>query len=111
MIGAAELLGSLDRHDVSRFLDDADHRAIAPLIQAELTQLTFGDVEAATTPGDLLLDLDDRRCESARVFRRDPQDVERDALGRLGSDARKPTELIDQALDRAGVDRGHAVSP
>src|SRR4029078_5665103 len=103
VIRAGELVRALDRDDVARLLDDADHGPVAPLVEAELAELALGEVEAAPAPGDLLLRLDDRSRAPARVLRRDAQDVERDALRRLRTDAGQAPELVDQPLDRALV--------
>ena len=91
-------------------LPDAIHRSPGGG-EPELTQLALGDIETTATPGNLFLDLDDGCGQPTRVLRRDAQDVEGDALRGLRTDPWEATEFIDQALDRTGVDRGHAVTP
>ena len=55
--------------------------------------------------GDLVLHLGDGRGQAQGVVLRQLQQVERDALGRLGPDARQAAELVDEVLDRTGVER------
>ena len=43
--------------------------------------------------------------ESERVLLAQLEEVERDPLRRLRPDAGEPAELVDQVLDRSGVDR------
>ena len=107
VVPAAELLRALDRDDVARLLDDAQHGRIAPLVATERAQLTLGDVEAPAAPRDALLRLDDRRGEPLRVLGRRLQQVERDALRRLRADAGQPAELVDELLDRDLVEGRH----
>ena len=56
---------------------------------------TLGEVEAGLAPRDPGLGLEDGVGEPTRVVGRCLEEVVRDALGRLRTDARQPTELVD----------------
>jgi hypothetical protein len=58
---------------------------------------------------DPRLDLDERVGEIPDAGRRLLQEMEREALGRLGADARQTLEGLDQPSDGGRV-RGHAPS-
>ena len=105
VVAPAELVRALDRDDVAGLLDDADHRAVTPLVLADRAARPLGEVEADLAEADLLLDVADRVGERDRVLRRAAQDVEREPLRRARADARQLAELGDQALDGRSVDR------
>ena len=98
-----ELVRLLDGHDVARFLDDAHDVVVAPFVETERTQVALGDVEAPPAPRDAVLGVFDRACEPLRIGRVDLQQVERDALRRLGPDAGQTTEFVDERLHDAFV--------
>ena len=85
MIPTAVLAGSFDRNDVGRVLNDADHRRVATLVPAVLTERLVGDVEADLAETHLLLDLADHLAETRRVGSRGLQEMECDALCALGT--------------------------
>ena len=51
---------TLDREDVERLLDDADHFAIAQDVAADAAGVGLGHVLADVAEGDALLHLEDR---------------------------------------------------
>ena len=53
VVAAVELAGLLDRHDVARLLDHADHRGVAAGVGADVALAALGDVEAARAERDL----------------------------------------------------------
>ena len=73
-------------------------------------ELALGDVEAPRAEADPLLDLDDRPGEAVGLFLVDLEQVERHALGRLGTDAGQAAEAVDQLLDRGGVGSRHSAT-
>ena len=103
VVAAAELAGALDRDDVLVLLDHAQHARVAPRVAADPALLVLGDVEADAAELHLRLDLDQHVGEPAYVGGVGLQQVERDPLRALGTDARQPAELVDQVLDYAFV--------
>ena len=65
--------------------------------------LVLGDVAADRAEPHLVLDLGQRVGEPAYVGRVGREQVERDPLGALGTDAGQPPELVDEVLDHAFV--------
>src|SRR5690606_11608548 len=59
VVAAVELVRPLDRDDVARVLDDADDRAVAPLVLADAAARADGEVEADLALADRLLHLAD----------------------------------------------------
>ena len=108
-----ETARALDREDVERLLDDADHvRSRAASVQMQQGS-TSVDVLAERAEPDALLDLDDRLGERLRFLGRGAQQVIREALRALRADAGQPVELVDQPRDgrggrwsRPGMDHG-----
>ena len=88
VVAAVELAGLLDRHEVPGLLDDADRRAVAPVVGADPAQVALADVEAPrhqrTRSRASLITAASRRASSRGHL----QQVERDALRRLR--ARRP---------------------
>ena len=107
VVQTAVLTGALDGDDVLGLLDDTDHRLVPARVAAVLTLLVGGDVEADVTEPGLLLDLTQRIRQRADLLVRSVQDVEGDALGALGADARQLRQGIDEVLKRTVV---HVVS-
>src|SRR5262249_7751427 len=113
VVAASVLTGPLDGHDVPWFLDHTHDRTVTSVVGADLAEglpASFGDVEAQRAEGDLVLGVGDRTGESSRVLAGQLEQIERDALRRLRTDARQPAQLVDQVLDGSGVDR-HQSSP
>ena len=52
---------------------------------------------------DLLLYLENRRSQPARLLRVGLEEVVRDALGGLWANARQPAQLVEEALQRVPV--------
>ena len=104
VVAAVELLGLLHRDDVAGLLDHAQDRGVAPVVGAEPARGALGDVEAPLAERHAVLGLGDGVGEPERVDLLDLQEVERDALRRLRTDAGQAAELVDQLLHRLGVD-------
>ena len=68
VVATVELVGALDRDDVARLLDDAQHGRVAPIVEAVAAELALGDVEALPAPRDPRLRLGDRAREAVGVF-------------------------------------------
>src|SRR5690606_1348076 len=64
-------------------------------------------VEAAGAEPHPLLGVGDGTGQAEGVLLRQLQEVEGDALGRLGPDPRELAQLVDEVLDRGGVGAGH----
>ncbi len=69
VVATAELAGLLDRDDVLRLLDDAEHRAVATRVAADPAQLVSRDVAADVAEAHLLRDLGERGHQPADVRR------------------------------------------
>ena len=98
VIPPAILTGSFDGHDVAGLLHDADDVGIASFVETERAELALGDVEATAAPRDPILGVLDRSGQALRVDRIRLQEVERDALRRLGPDSRQAAEFVDEVL-------------
>ena len=60
MIAAAICRGALYRVDVLRFGDDAEQRAVAPLVRAEQARIVLGKRKTDRTQLDAILNREDR---------------------------------------------------
>src|SRR5690606_34175052 len=105
VVAAPELTGALDGDHVLGLLHHADHRRVATYVPADATQCLLGDVAAGRAEADLRLDLHQGLREAPYVGRFRLEDVEGDPLRALGTDAGQPTQLVDQVLDHAFVQR------
>src|SRR4029450_11290417 len=105
VVAAAELLGPLDRNQVTGLLDHADQAGVAPRVLADAAQVALGHVPADPAEVHPGLDLGDGPGQALGVGRLDLQDVEGQPLGALGTDPGQPPELVDQVLDGAFVHR------
>ena len=94
--------------------------AVAARVAADPALVVLGDVEADAAELHPRLDLDEDVGEAAYVDGVGLEQVERDPLRALGTDARQPAELVDQVLDDAFVHQagrpraratGHAGQP
>ena len=103
VVEPAVLVGALDRDHVGGLLDDADQRAVAPRVLADLAARALGEVEADLAEADLLLHLADRVGERRRVGVLGAQDVKGEPLRGPLADPRELRQLGDQAVDRLGV--------
>src|SRR5439155_1075078 len=74
VVQAAELARPLDRDEVDRLLDHADHRVIAASVAADRTDFLLGQVPALVAEAHTLLDVLDRRRERKRLVQRSLQD-------------------------------------
>ncbi|GMA86624.1 hypothetical protein GCM10025868_18740 [Angustibacter aerolatus] len=92
VVAAAELPGLLDRDDVLRLLDDAEHRRVAARVAADAALLVLGDVAARHAEPDARLDLRQGVDQAADVGRVGGEHVEGDALGALRTDPGQPPE-------------------
>ena len=80
-------------------LDHADDARVAGGIQADGAQLLLGEVEALTAEAHDFLDLDEGMGERQRLLGRELQQVERQALRGLGTDARQLAQFVYEPLD------------
>jgi hypothetical protein len=71
VVEAPVLVRALDGDEVGRLLDDADHRPVAPRVQADLTHVFLSEVPALAAEADALLDLRDGGGEGACFVLRD----------------------------------------
>src|SRR5690242_8883520 len=110
VIAAAELADLLHRRDVLGLFHDADHRLVAPRVQADPALVGFGHVAARPAEPHPLGHLDQRVGEPPDLGVIGGQQVKRDPLGALGTDARQPPQLVDEVLDDAFVHAGSYVS-
>src|SRR5450759_3420987 len=99
----AELAGPLDRHNVLGLLDDTDAGQVATRVKADAALLGLGDVATDAAEADLVLDLHQCIDESPHIDGISLQQMERNALCALGTDARQPAELVDEVLDHAFI--------
>src|SRR5215203_789095 len=88
---------ALDRDDVSRLLDDTDRRLVPAGVGADAAKRALGEVEAALTEPDFLLDLDDCRGKGPCLLLGSAKNVEGKALGGALPDSGQPRELRHQA--------------
>lgn len=89
---------ALDRRNVARLAHHADARGIARGILADGALVTRGIVEATAAKMNLLLDGEDGVGQATRLLNVGFQQVIRDALSRLGTNARKSAQLIKKNL-------------
>ena len=109
MVAPTELAGPFDGHHVLGLLDDADTGQVTTRIQADAAFLGFGHVSADAAETDLLLDLHQRGDEPFDIDSVGLEQMERDALRALGTDARQSSELVDQVLDHAFIHIGEPI--
>src|SRR5207253_2346388 len=108
VVEAAELGRSLEREQVGRLLDDADHRVVAARVEADRADLLLGQVPALAAEADALLDLDDRGGERERLVLRYAQQVEREPLRGARPDPGQARQLRDEIVD-GGREHGGSV--
>src|SRR5262245_18079001 len=109
MVEAAVLRRALERDEIGRLLDYADHRVIAAGVAADRARLLLGEVAALAAEADALLHLVDRLGERERLLLRHLQQVEGESLRRARADPRQPRQLRDEVVDRGGQHR-HTVT-
>src|SRR5207302_6061900 len=102
VIDALEVARLLDRHHVLRLLDDANQVAIAGVAAAEDARVGVGDVVADGTIGDALLHLAHGVHEAVGLFARRLENVKREPLRALGTDAGQALQLLDEADEGLG---------
>ena len=100
VIAAAEFAGALDGDDVLALLDDTDDAGVAPRVGADLAFDVDRDIAADNAEVDLLLGLGDGGRQPSDVGRVGVEDVERDALGALRTDAGQTPEFVDEVLNQ-----------
>src|SRR5947209_2437391 len=103
VVAATELTRALDSDDVLGLFDHADDRRVATWVAADAALVAFRDVAADDAEADLVLHLGERGDQPSYVDRVCGEQVERDPLRALGTDARQPPELVDEVLDRAFI--------
>ena len=87
MVAASELAGPLDGQHVLGFFDDTDDGRIAARIAADPALVALGDVAADSAEADLVLHPQQRAGESLDIDRFGGEQVKRDALSALRTDA------------------------
>ena len=112
VVAAAELAGPLDRDDVLGLLDDAQHASGRGAGRGRSgTAPPRRRCRRSRRTGPCSLTSIEHVGEPAYVGRVGREQVERDPLGALGTDAGQPAELVDQVLDHAFVQRGLPSEP
>ena len=101
----------LDRNHVVGRLDHANDFGIAAGIGAIFAGISFGEVIADAAKLDLVFDIEHGARQALGLLARHALQVERNALRRLGPDAWKPFQLINQASQRFGVVLHGVLSP
>lgn len=101
VVQAAIAPGPLDRRDVARLGDHADARRVARRVPADGALVLGRVVEAPAAEVHLLLDRQDGVGQAAGLLDIGFQQIVRDALRRLGPDARKPAQLVEEDLQTA----------
>ena len=99
---------ALDGLHVARLGDHADGGAVARGVRADVARLARGVAEADGAEVYLLLDLEDGLRQAAGLLGIGLKQVVRNALGRLGTNARQPAQLVQQPLERTPVVWGGA---
>src|SRR5215207_10131416 len=107
VVAAAELAGPLDRHDVLGLLDHADQCEVATRVAADPALRLLRDVAADLTEFDLLLHLHEHVREPAYVGLVGGEQVERDALCGLRTDAGQAAAEAGQAAAESAGQRAH----
>src|SRR5262249_40745411 len=109
VIAAAVLAGPLHRHEVVRFLHNAEQPRVPRGVIADPAGIGIRHVEAAPAMDGRRLAVHERLRQVLHAGRGLLQQVEGQALGRLGTDAGQALQRLDQPGDGGRV-RGHAVS-
>jgi len=93
-------VGSLDRDEIDRLLDDADDRAVAPRVLADRAELLLGQVPALLAEANALLHLLHRGRERKRLVLRRPEQVECKPVRSAGANTGQARQLCDEVVDR-----------
>ena len=88
VVEATELARPLDRDQVDRLLDNADHRVVAAGVTADRADLVLRQVAAFVAEANAFLDLLDRGRQRERLVLRALQQVEREPVSGPGADTR-----------------------
>src|SRR5688572_15671589 len=99
MIEAFVAACALDRDDIERLFNHTDHAAIAPIIATNRARLDISNVETDRAELYRLFHVADCVGQLQRDLLRGSEQIERQALRRLGPDARQPSELLDESGD------------
>jgi hypothetical protein len=81
---------------ISRLLDDANDRAVAPCVGADLAAIAFAQIETDGTVPNVALHVFDGASQAKCVFRRLLEDIMRQPIGRFRPDSWEPGELFSQ---------------
>ena len=104
VIAAAKLAHALDREEIGRLLDDADHLGAAPRVGAQRTRITLREREAHRAEPRLVLHREQRLGQRLGVLALAAQDVERQPRGRLLADPGQARQLLrSDALIEGGL--------
>src|SRR6204780_2893438 len=99
VVAAAELADLLHGRDVLRLFHDADHRQVAPWVEADPALVGFRHVPAGAAKPHLLRDLDQRVRQPFDLSLVDGKQIKSDPLGALRTDPGQPPEFVDEVLD------------
>src|SRR5208282_3773661 len=92
----------LDRHQVGRPFDHANHAVLARRIFADLAPRSVREAEAARAKHDALLHFEQRFGQRDHLFARTVEQVEGQARGGLFADSGQPRKLAHQPRHRGG---------
>src|SRR5215831_8591710 len=106
VVAAAELADLLYRRDVLGLFHYADHRRVAPGVQADPALVGLGHVAAGPAEPHPLGHLDQRVGQPPHLGVVRGQQVKGDPLGALGPDPGQPPQLVDEVLDNPFVHIG-----
>ena len=94
-----ELAGPFEGEHVERLFDDTQTGLVTSGITADRTERLVADVEAAVAEDDLVSDGNESGRQSPSLGVLSAQQVERQALGGLRSDAGEARECLDEPGD------------
>ena len=101
VVQAVVAAGALNRRDVARLAHHADPVAVAGHVLADGALIAGGVVEAAAAEVDLVFDHENGVGKTAGLLGIRLEEVIRDALSALGTDAGQAAQLIEENLKTA----------
>src|SRR6185437_2572168 len=99
VVHPAKLARALDRANVTRFFDDANERAVSPLVAADVARIVLGEVGAHRAPVHTIGEPAQRVGELAALLRRLAQQMVGEPERSLATDSRKPRQLRRELVD------------
>src|SRR6185503_11682510 len=103
VIKALVVAGLFNRHQVVRFLYHEHRSLVSARARAIVAGVDVGDVIAGRTENDLLFDFVDGLDEPVGLVAMRAEDVKRESLSRLLTNARQSLELVYEFGDRFNV--------